>query len=275
MNDAPRQTLSRIIAKYGAAIYENPKRCEALLRDLCGEYRREINILMGALEERVPSDLMNAARGLPREALLARLTKRLQDQLAYTEDAARWAIDSWALALGVISSAEAETRAKAAAQNKEQTRPRNSAPPSPRYTEPAKPTTPNLPPRQPTPSAPTSPPTPRHSRTPPGTAGQPANPPARSQRRPAPTTSPPPTSPTLRTQPPANTSPVAQQHPPLLVQPPDGRPGRWMRKLRGCLLTILLIVGLIVAAVFTVPTIITLLREEQLQPSINEPRVPR
>jgi hypothetical protein len=37
---------------------------------------------------------------------LARLTKKLQDNLGLTEEAARWAVESWALALGVISEAD-------------------------------------------------------------------------------------------------------------------------------------------------------------------------
>ena len=57
MNDQPRHTLSRIIAKYGPGICDAPKRVEAMLRDLCVAHRREINIIMGALEERVPTDL--------------------------------------------------------------------------------------------------------------------------------------------------------------------------------------------------------------------------
>ena len=272
MNDVPRQTLTHIIAKYGPAVCENPKRCEALLRDLCGEYRREVNILMGALEERVPPDLMNLGRGLPREALLARLTRRLQDHLAYTEDAARWA---------------AETRANVAARSKKQAEeprivppraavpPHNPAPPNNARAQsptPAPPTA--LPPKQPTPSAPNrkktlAPP------TPPSGSGQQTYP-SRSQGRPAPVTSPPPVSPPPpRTQPPINTNPVARQPPPFPVQLPDHQAGRRISKLRGCLLAVLLITGLIVVAVFAVPAIITLLRQEQLQPSINEPRVPR
>ncbi len=273
MSDVPRETLIGIIAKYGFAVCEHPKRCEALLRDLCGEYRREINILMGALEERVPLDLMSSGKGLPREALLARLTKRLQDQLAYTEDAARWAVDSWALALGVISSAEAEARAKAAASNREQAQPRNPTPSNNPLPKSAKPATPNPPPlKQPTPAASSSPPPRLHPHAPPSTAGQSTHSPFRPPSRPAHITSPPVALSPLPSAPPSlNTSPVARQPPPFTVEPRR----TWIGKLRGCLLVVLLITGLIVAAVFAVPVIINLLRQEQLQPSINEPRIPR
>ena len=38
--------------------------------------------------------------------MMARLTKRLQDDLGLAEDGARWAVESWALALGVLSPAD-------------------------------------------------------------------------------------------------------------------------------------------------------------------------
>ena len=84
-----KTTLARIIAKHGRGICDTPKRVEALLRDLCGAYRREINIVMGALEERVAADLMTAGKSaVPRAAILARLAARLRDNLAYTPEAA-------------------------------------------------------------------------------------------------------------------------------------------------------------------------------------------
>lgn len=89
MNDLPRHTLSRIIAEHGRGICDAPKRVEALLRDLCGAHRREINIITGALEERVPADLIAVGNStVPRDVSLARLAARLRDNLAYTpEDA--------------------------------------------------------------------------------------------------------------------------------------------------------------------------------------------
>src|SRR5215208_7258314 len=48
MNDAPRRTLRELIAKHGPGLCSDARRCEGLLRDLCGEHRREINILVGA-----------------------------------------------------------------------------------------------------------------------------------------------------------------------------------------------------------------------------------
>lgn len=106
MNNLPRQTLRQIIAKYGQDLCSDARRCEALLKDLCGEYRREINVLTKALEERVPLDLLATGNSMPRELLLTRLTRRLEDNLGLTPEASLWAVDSWALALGILTDAE-------------------------------------------------------------------------------------------------------------------------------------------------------------------------
>ena len=108
MNDEARRQLHLIIVRYGPQICEDPRRCEALLRDFCGEHRGEIHVLIGALKDRVAADLLARNQRVPTEVLLATLTKRLQDHLALTRDAAQWAVDSWATALGetlVVSKA--------------------------------------------------------------------------------------------------------------------------------------------------------------------------
>jgi WD40 repeat protein len=102
MNALPRQILCEIVDQYGHSLSDDPRRTEALLRDLCGEYKGEIFVLVSALREQVASDLLASQDSVPPEVLLAQLTKRLQDNLALTESAARWAVESWALALGVI-----------------------------------------------------------------------------------------------------------------------------------------------------------------------------
>jgi hypothetical protein len=110
MSNIPRKALREIIAKYGTEVCSDGKRCEGLLKDKCGSYRREISILINALEERVPLDLLAGTNTLPRELLLNRLAKRLEDNLALTENAAVWAVESWALALNLINDREVTER---------------------------------------------------------------------------------------------------------------------------------------------------------------------
>jgi hypothetical protein len=112
MNNLPRQMLRRILDKYGKEIGSDAKRCEGLLNDLCGAYRREINVLVNAIEERIPLDLLAGSSSMPLELLLNRLEKRLEDQTGLTADAARWAVESWALALGAATNAQIEERAR-------------------------------------------------------------------------------------------------------------------------------------------------------------------
>ena len=112
MDTLPRQMLRRILAKYGEQICSDARRCENLLKDLCGSHRREINVLVNAIEERVPLDLLAANRSMPLELLLTRLEKRLEEQTAMTGEAARWAIESWVLALNLATESEIQTRQK-------------------------------------------------------------------------------------------------------------------------------------------------------------------
>jgi hypothetical protein len=262
MNDLPRQTLSRIIQKHGHAICDAPKRVESLLRDLSGAHRREINIIVGALEERVAADLLASRGNVPRDVLLARLAARLRDNLAYTPEAARWGVETWAVALGIISEAELRERARAEATDTTDSTPRSGATPTvqdakqpptkparvaPRTTQPPRATT-HAPARQPSPTPPKSNQPHAHvAPTPPAPRRMPAT------HAPAPVPQPP------------------QQN--VAPMPHARDASRRGLTLRGCFLTVVLIIFLIVAAVFVVPAVIMILKQEQAQPSINDPRI--
>ncbi len=120
MNDLPRRKLRELVARDGDLIAENPRRSESLLRDYCGEFRREISVLVMALEEHAVADMLAAPASLPRKVLLARLAQRLCDNLALSEAAAVWSIETWALAFGVISEAGLTTSEAERATNQNQ-----------------------------------------------------------------------------------------------------------------------------------------------------------
>ena len=103
MNEQPRQMLREIVARHGQSVVHNARRCEGLLRDYSAQHRREISVLVSALEEHVPEDLLGAPAGTPRAVLLKRLAHRLSDNRALSEPAAAWAVNSWAFALGLLS----------------------------------------------------------------------------------------------------------------------------------------------------------------------------
>ena len=107
MNNLPRQKLIEIVRRHGREIISEPRRCEGLMRDNFPAHRREIAVLTAALEERIPVELLASANSrVPRGALFARLAARLHNDVAMEASAARWAVHTWALALGVITSDE-------------------------------------------------------------------------------------------------------------------------------------------------------------------------
>jgi hypothetical protein len=114
MNEQPRQMLREIVARHGQTVVHNARRCEGLLRDYSARHRREISVLVSALEEHVPEDLLGAPAGTPRAVLLKRLAHRLADNRALSEPAAAWAVNSWAFALGLISDDELKAVEEAA-----------------------------------------------------------------------------------------------------------------------------------------------------------------
>ncbi|HEY0099723.1 MAG TPA: hypothetical protein VGB76_12300 [Pyrinomonadaceae bacterium] len=272
MNDLPRHTLSRIIAEHGRGICDAPKRVEALLRDLCGAHRREINIISGALEERVAADLIAVGNSVPRDVLLARLAARLRDNLAYTPEAARWGVETWAVALGILSEAELQERARRESSEAERS---NAQPPVEK---------PKLPTANP-PSVNQSTPPMQRGTTYAPSPQQPAQTPKTNpspQRNPSPQTNRPQPSIARQPAPAPRRTPTVHPHvivhgsPPQQVSPslPDQQKPRRGSRLRGCLVLFVLIILFIVGAVLVAPAVIMLLKEEQAQPSINEPRIP-
>jgi hypothetical protein len=114
LNNEPRQKLREIVRnreallKYsGRDILADTDLCQALLLDLCGKHRLEISLLVAAHKELIIQDLQKASTTtLPKEVLLARLTKQLYENLGIAEGFANWAVKSWAMALQVIDPVE-------------------------------------------------------------------------------------------------------------------------------------------------------------------------
>lgn len=90
-----------MVALYGREIFEDHRRCESLLRDVCGGFRREVNLLMNALRERVPLDLLDFNTDVPPKVQVERIVQRLEENMGMTRLAAGWAVEAWALALGL------------------------------------------------------------------------------------------------------------------------------------------------------------------------------
>lgn len=104
--------LHTILANHGRDACDDARICKGLLLDYCGKYRLETSALVHAVEERCVIDLI-AAQG-PLGIRLTQLTKRLEDNLGLRQDVARWAIESWALALGMALPAQPAPRSSQA-----------------------------------------------------------------------------------------------------------------------------------------------------------------
>ena len=137
MNERVRQKLGEIIQQHGREICGQAKRCKGLLLDHCAADRREVFVLVSALEEQVVGDLLEGLGGLSWEMVCRRLVHRLAENRAIAEDAALWAVETWALALGVRSEAQLSPR----------------RPPPPRPSNPPPSTVVSLPPANSPPSA--------------------------------------------------------------------------------------------------------------------------
>ncbi len=253
MNNLPRQTLRQILAKHGKEVCSDARRCENLLKDACGSYRREINVLVNAIEERVPLDLLAANRSMPTELLLTRLEKRLEEQTAMTAEAARWAVASWALALNISNDAEIEAREKRAESSPPISKAQKIPPNNPVNNS-------NVPnvnranPVQP-PKAQTSP---LPKINPPPIIRQPAQMPAPLPPVFSPKNNPPAASPPAQTQ---------TANPPTIVKSRFGF-------FRGCLFVIFLLIVSSIVLFLGVPYAIEVMRETQRERNDEPPRFP-
>jgi hypothetical protein len=105
MNDSARATLASLISRYGVSVAHDPNRCEGLLRDTCPQCSREIFVLVHAVRQHVTEDLLAPRHTLPLALTEGFLAKRLEDELGFSGDVARWAVISWAEALGLADPA--------------------------------------------------------------------------------------------------------------------------------------------------------------------------
>ena len=95
--DVPRQKLVELLQTHGLDILEDTERCRSWLRYSCPEHKREVNVLLCALDQRVPQDLVGPVSEQS-------LVRRLVDDFALVEEAARWAVNCWAEAVSIHKS---------------------------------------------------------------------------------------------------------------------------------------------------------------------------
>lgn len=114
LSDVPRQRLRELVGQYGRPICEDAARCETMLRNLCGEHRREVFILVSAMHAKIVADLLGAKDGTSRPPLLTGLIKRMHRDLSLNEESCTWAVEAWAQALGIGTASKPAAAAPAA-----------------------------------------------------------------------------------------------------------------------------------------------------------------
>jgi WD40 repeat protein len=106
--NVPRQ-LGEILIKHGRSPLGDARLCENLLKDYCPEHKEEIALLALAVKERNASDLLVSQDGLQRDLLRALLVKRLRKARSLNEGDARWAVESWSIAIRALARAESKS----------------------------------------------------------------------------------------------------------------------------------------------------------------------
>jgi len=102
MNDDARAVLIDLVATQPPGFVNDHARVEAYLRDLAPGHKTEVRCLVAALDEGIVERLRNGDPAAPVAARVMRLGNDLADQLAMRPDAAQWAVESWAQALGLM-----------------------------------------------------------------------------------------------------------------------------------------------------------------------------
>lgn len=101
MTDVVRQKLQALISQFGVAVCNDVKRCEALLKDLCPQNKREVRLLVIALGDGAVKKLSQPSSLMTTENLIAQLVQSLDENWGIASHHAQWAVESWALALGI------------------------------------------------------------------------------------------------------------------------------------------------------------------------------
>jgi hypothetical protein len=109
MNDLPQAQFNQLLSTYGSQLCEEQQRCEALLRDTFPEYPRQVSLLVNALKQGVPQDLLASHNKIPFEVTRSRLARKLADEMFVQQEAAQWVVDSWSEALGMGAAARPGT----------------------------------------------------------------------------------------------------------------------------------------------------------------------
>ena len=104
MNDIARQKLKELISRFGTSLATDRMRCLGMMRDMCREQKKEISGIMTALEEGIPTAIMKPDFSI--EITRKLLILKLENDRGLAKEVAEWSVDTWAIALGVLTESQ-------------------------------------------------------------------------------------------------------------------------------------------------------------------------
>jgi hypothetical protein len=109
MREAPTQKLAELIRLHGRDALNDRQLCALWLSRLGPDHKRDVHVLLEAIDENVPGDLAAAHDdGAVGDDLRETLTRRLCTERALNENASRWAVGSWASAIAQATPSNVE-----------------------------------------------------------------------------------------------------------------------------------------------------------------------
>lgn len=112
MQDLPRAHLRELLRRHGLSIADDPDRVGDLLQEALGDdYRREVSLIETASEEGVPRALVGSTGHPPAD--FGDVVSHLARDRGLSPQAARWAVEAWAAALGIHVPSRAAVRIRA------------------------------------------------------------------------------------------------------------------------------------------------------------------
>jgi len=106
MNKAFQENLCKIIDDYGHLVYREEKRFENILKDLCHQHEKEVNLIIMAVKIGSTEEMLNFNDTYPLESLLAKLTNKLIDKYGTNELLAQKTIHLLAYSLKLTNTLE-------------------------------------------------------------------------------------------------------------------------------------------------------------------------
>jgi hypothetical protein len=109
MNNEVRVILKNLVQEYGDKLSINTQHLELLLRGLCGQYQREVNVLVAAVRATITEQILHLNREEVDKYQFNNMVRKLYESEGIAEEFAKWSVASWCYALGKQVSLSSKT----------------------------------------------------------------------------------------------------------------------------------------------------------------------